>query len=404
MPYGRQTVRALNAFLDIGRRLGFTAVNLDNRAGYVEYGQGQRLIAVLAHLDVVPAGSDWQTDPYDPVITEDRVIARGAADDKGPLTAALFALKALADEGFRPDTRIRIIAGLDEENGSSCMEHYVRVAEIPSAGFTPDAHFPVINAEKGHIWLDLTVSGGQAADAPLRLVAAQAGLRPNMVPDSCSLTLARPDGKTEEMVIHGRPAHASTPWNGRNAIALAMGDVERRLAAAGTSHPFVTFFNQAIGDSWRGEGLAIAGEDASGPLTLNAGLLALNEREARLTVDIRYPVTWPQDRLLTALQGRAADLGANLEILRWSEPLYYDPDSPLISKLSEVYSRLTGLDAAPVAIGGGTYARTMPNIVAFGLSFPGEQETAHQADEYILKQTLFAGAAIFRQALRRLAE
>ena len=402
-PYGAETARALARFLAIGTELGFRAVNLDNRVGYVEYGQGRRLVAVLAHLDVVPAGDGWQTDPFEPVVLPDRIIARGAIDDKGPLVAALFALKALADEGFQPDARIRIIAGLDEECGSSCMQHYARIEELPDAGFTPDADFPVINAEKGIVSFDLVVRGGQPAADSLRLVAGRAGSRTNVVPGQCHLLLVDASGEQESHYT-GQPAHASTPWKGQNAIAAAMADVQRRLADAGCRHPFVDFYNQAIGMSWRGEGLRIAGEDASGPLTLNAGVLKLDEQEGRLSVDIRYPVTWSLDRLLAAMQPRLAELGAELEIVRNSPPLYYPPESPLINTLAGILQDLTGFPERTLAIGGGTYARTMPNIVAFGPTFPGDPETMHQPGEYITQQTLGASAAIFRQALRQLAQ
>lgn len=403
-PFGQETADALEAFLAMGSKLGFRAVNLGNRAGYVEFGAGDRMIAILGHLDVVPAGTGWEADPFEPQILHDRLVARGAIDDKGPVVAALFAMKALADEGFAENCRIRLIVGLDEERGSECMAHYVKVAELPAAGFSPDACFPVIYAEKGIAWVELDLDGGQPADAALRLVEAKAGLRPNMVPGTCDISFAGPSGLEEAIIVQGQPAHASTPWEGRNAISQAMQMAADMLQEAGSSHPFVEFYQAAIGSSWRGEGLGIACEDESGPLTVNAGLLELDSRSASLTLDIRYPITQPIQAIEAALAKSAAPFGVRARIVKNLPPLHVPQDSSLVVTLMDTYRELTGQDVQPVAIGGGTYARSMPNIVAFGPNFPGDSEAAHQAGEYITYKTLLASAAIYRQALRRLAK
>lgn len=402
-PYGEETRRVLACFLDLGQRLGFRAVNLDNRAGYVEFGSGQRLIAALCHLDVVPAGEGWQTDPFQLIMDGDHLIARGTSDDKGPAIAVLYAMKDLMDSGFRPDGRIRLIVGLDEENGSSCMAHYVKAAELPDAGFTPDASFPVIYAEKGICQLTFTLEGQQPESDALRLTGASGGNAPNMIPGRCLLEYARKTGEKETCIINGAAGHASMPESGDNAISKAMLAAAERLDAAGSAHPFVTFYRKAIGRSWRGEGLGIASSDESGPLTFNAGQLVLDTKKAVLTVDIRYPVTVSFDSLLETLETKARALGAQTAVQRQIPPLYLPRDSQLVRTLCHVYGELTGADADPVAIGGGTYARTMPNIVAFGGAFPGDPETAHQAGEYLTIDQLLATAAIYRQALQALA-
>jgi succinyl-diaminopimelate desuccinylase len=408
-PYGEQTVRALETFLALGRSLGFSSVNLDNRAGYLEWGASGPITAILGHLDVVPAGSGWSTDPFSPLVAADRVVGRGTMDDKGPVIAALYGMKALADSGFRPNGRIRLIVGLDEENGSSCMAHYVRVAELPAAGFTPDAYFPVVYAEKGIVWLrlDFDLPGcvaGQTlpGDDSLRLAKVNGGDRPNMVPAECRVILAR-GPVSEELVFSGRSAHASTPWEGQNAISAALLAVRERLAAAGCRHPFLEFYAEAIGDHWNGEGFGVDCRDESGPLTLNAGLLSLDGQHASLTLDIRCPVTRPLAWLVGQIQAKTEAAGARLSVIEQQQPLYAAQDSPLVAKLLAVYRECTGLQASPMAIGGGTYARTMPNIVAFGPLFPGDEEVAHKAGESIGIQSLLAMSALYREALRSLA-
>ena len=406
-PFGEQTRLALEVFLEIGRNLGFRSVNLDQYAGYVEMGEGDRLVAALCHLDVVPAGEGWTTDPFLPVIVAGKMIGRGTSDDKGPAIAVLFAMKALLDSGYQPLGRIRLIVGLDEESGSKCMAHYVRVADLPLAGFTPDASFPVIYAEKGMCQINLTVDHGQTDTDALRLTGGMAGERANVVPGSCCLTFTDPNGLVSCIQVEGKPAHASTPWNGRNAISLAMEEAAARLAAAGCSHPFVDFYRKVIGMDWDGRGLLIAGSDESGPLTLNAGIFHLDERTAGVTLDIRYPVTWSYAEIAATVGRRAAELGGSAAFTMNSPPLHEPTNAPLVMALTAVYHDLTGLDSTPVAIGGGTYARSMPNIVAFGASFPDDMDAAHQAGESVDIGNLLAASAIFREALvvlDRLAE
>lgn len=403
-PYGEETKRALLYFLDLGQHLGFRTVNLDNRAGYAEFGEGDHLVAALCHLDVVPAGDGWETDPFTPVLLDDRLVARGASDDKGPAIAVLYAMKDLLDHGFKPKGRIRLIVGLDEERGSSCMAHYVQVEELPDAGFSPDATFPAIYAEKGIVWVNLQVMGSQPHSDAVRLVSASGGESPNMIPGRCDLTFALADGRTENQKIFGKPGHASMPWAGENAISKAMNYAEKRLNQVGARHPFVSFYQSAVGQSWKGEGLDLAVQDESGPLTFNAGRLILDENGAVLTADIRYPVHQSFDSLMERMSRRVSALGAEIKVANHIQPLYLPPDSSLVQTLTAIFSDLTGMDATPMAIGGGTYARTMPNVIAFGGNFPGEPEMAHQAGEFLKIDHLLAMSTIDREALRALSK
>ena len=247
--------------------------------------------------------------------------------------------------------------------------------------------------------IDLTVNEVQRKSDTLRLTGGSAGTRANVVPGRCSLTFTDLTGQILDVLVEGRPAHASTPWSGRNAISLAMDEAAARLSAVGCNHPFVDFYRQAIGMDWDGRNLQIAGSDESGPLTLNAGILYLDEHSGCVTLDIRYPVTWSFDELAATVGQRVAELGGTAVFSKPSPPLFQPKDTPLVKTLTSVYHSLTGLDSTPVAIGGGTYARAMPNVVAFGPSFPGDAETAHQAGEYVTLDHLLAASALFREAL-----
>ena len=401
-PFGLDTRRSLDYVVSLGSAMGFHTASIDGMAGFIEFGTGLRMVAALGHLDVVPPGDGWTGDPFVPVIDiEGKVIARGAIDDKGPVIACLFAMKALRDAGFVLPSRVRLILGLDEESGSACMERYVRTEEIPDAGFTPDADFPAIYAEKGIMHLAFRYDAGNPGDGkPHRdTIAMQGGVRANVVPSRCTLKIHEGSSGTYEHVFSGIPAHGSTPEQGDNAISHAMEEAGSRLSSLGFRHPLVDFFNRKIGYETDGTSAGVAfSDEPSGALTLNAGIIVLDGIHAELTVDIRYPVTMDRENLLSRLRASADPYGVTLTVLHAQHPLHVDPSSPMIQTLTGIYRDVTGRNEPPVAIGGGTYARSMPNIVAFGPNIGGDPEMAHKADEYITIDRMETCARIYARA------
>ncbi|MCF0112765.1 MAG: M20/M25/M40 family metallo-hydrolase, partial [Bacilli bacterium] len=155
-PYGLGVKSALDYVAKLGKDYGFKVDTCKGYATEITYGEGNGpLIGIYAHADVVPASGQWKNKPFEPTIygegKEAKIIARGVSDDKGPLIAALLACKLLKDNNLITNFRIALVAGGDEERGSSCLEHYFHVLKKPYCdyGFTPDADFPLIYAEKG---------------------------------------------------------------------------------------------------------------------------------------------------------------------------------------------------------------------------------------------------------------
>ena len=177
-PYGLPARQVLDYALEMGRSAGFTARDFDGKVGRVECGGGDEIFGILAHLDIVPAGEGWLTDPFTTVIKDGRLHGRGVVDDKGPVAAILAAMEIASSLVPNPKRKVHLILGCNEETGMGCMRHYKEtVPDLPDFGVTPDNAFPVIFGDKGIIRAQVD---GPAEGA---IVAFDAGTRPNVVPN-----------------------------------------------------------------------------------------------------------------------------------------------------------------------------------------------------------------------------
>ncbi|MEG1800037.1 MAG: Sapep family Mn(2+)-dependent dipeptidase, partial [Synergistaceae bacterium] len=401
-PFGKNMTEVLEHFLACAEKLGFRTKNIRNKSGYAEIGTGDKLVGVLAHLDVVPEGEHaaWIVHPFSAEIVDGKVYGRGTVDDKGPAYASLYAAKALA-EAAELNCRVRIIVGIDEESGSRCIKDYLTTEEVPECSFSPDASFPLINAEKGIMRAALSREFGKT-ESPVRLLSMSAGTRFNVVPDKAEAVF---DGLLNTDAIHtllsfeginvssdsvmtfvkakGVSAHAMNPEFGVNAavrLAEAIGSIDWGESEISS---YLGEFAKAASDT-RGSGLGIeCADDVSGPLTCNAGIMKYENNVLDFSFDIRYPVTLSQDGVYEKLAASAKKLGAVCELLGGAKPLFVEPDTPLIKKLLEAYRRITGEEAVPRSTGGGTYCRNLSNSVSFGPNFPGTVDLDHQPNEFI---------------------
>lgn len=393
-PYGPGPAKALEYTLDLCRRMGFRVKNADGKYGYAELGEGREIIGVLSHLDVVPAGKGWDYPPYAGTVEDGRLYGRGTLDDKGPAVISIFAARDLADEyaaaGKEFPRRLRLIFGQTEENGDWYdMEAYVANEEPVTCGITPDGDFPAIYCEKGIVVVTLTM--------PLEgsgILSAFGGSAPNVVPDECEIVTAAGTLHTT-----GKPAHGSAPWQGENAIDKAL----VQLAAQGI--PFAAAYDALFGGDVYGQKLGLAAQSPdSGPLSLNVGMLRLEDGQLRLTVDIRHPETTTGQAVLDTLRTAAEAQGFTLLPASPLHPVYLDKNGPVMQRLLKAYRDETGDMSEPLAIGGGTYARAMDNIIAFGPNFPGEESREHEANEYITLANMSRLRRIYREAFRSLLE
>ena len=411
-PFGKETADCLAYFLNLAESFGFETKNYDNYIGEVIFGRGEDF-AILAHLDVVPAGSGWKYPPFGGVINDDpsdggvtgtKIWGRGAMDDKGPAMVCLYALKALKDEGFMPRRTIKLIVGCNEECGWKCIEHYKQVAQMPAEGFTPDANFPVIYAEKGilHFTASFPIN-----DAPMS--ALNGGERVNMVCDSAKAILTRKaaenlvyyenpiagthlsyDNTTNILRADGKSAHGSTPDKGANALQALL------------------YFLSTINDDCKNAYELLFGEelgirslcDETGVLTMSPDVATYKNGVLYITCDVRFPATFAKETVTDRLD----EAGISYEINNYQAPLYNDKDGELIKTLTKVYGETTGKEAAPIAIGGGTYARALECGCGFGPEADGEEATIHQANEYITFDKIRELSRVYYNAIKEITK
>lgn len=430
MPFGEGVNEALMKALSISSSLGFKTVNVDGYMGYAEYGEGEETVGVLGHLDVVPEGGGWKYPPYGGEIHDGRIYSRGAIDDKGPIMAALFGLKAVKEANLQLNKRVRVFFGTNEENGSNDVLNYLERDEAPDIGFTPDAEYPIIYAEKGILKFDIVKYLGEDTKSDINIKYVEGGNAPNMVPDTCRCVMQIHDNYIKECVIDnfkkyiektkfninydekedcilfsskGLSAHGSQPELGKNAIMMFLPFL-KDINISDDLKEFVEFLVSNIGMDTRGKELGIDLKDDTGELSLNVGMIKIDSCKAKVSVNVRYPVTFNENDVMDKLKSKAEFYGLKIENLVVAHPLYFPKSHPLIIKLQKVYKEQTGLEPELLSIGGGTYAKKMPNIVAFGPNFPGKVGREHQTDEYVEIEDLIKNAKIYGNAIYELAK
>ena len=414
---------ALRFMLKRAEEMGFQVKNIGDICGHIEYGQGDRIAAVLAHVDVVPAGEGWSVEPYALTEKDGRLYGRGIVDDKGSAVVALYCLKALKDNGIVPNKRIRLILGAAEEIGMNDMQTYFSEEPLPDMAFTPDSDYGICNCEKGILQLEIS----SPAHDGTTLTEFQSGSAVNAVPSrayaliDCTETedqsLRRfADAKPGEydfiytidglkIAATGKAAHASVPEQGLNTAVHLI-----RILAANFGElvlgSLCSFIDDAIGLETDGTSLGIACKDKhSGALTVNVGRVDINERISRAQIDIRYPVTADSAEIFDKVSERASYDGLRTKVISHEPPLSVPENAPIISILKKAYEAVTGVECKLYSTGGGTYARTLGGSgVAFGPAFPDDECHIHDVDESVDKEKFLTHAQICLEAVKNMAE
>ena len=424
-PFGSGPREALDLILSFGKRDGYKTKLVENKAGHIEVGQGEELFGILGHVDVVPVvEADWTSHPFKPEIRDGKIFARGSLDDKGPTMAAYYAVKLLDKLGVKWNKRVRVIVGSDEETGFRCVEAYFKHEEQPASGFTPDAMFPLVYAEKARATFDhklkfvdedgqynyklVKFNGGQVLNMVVASAKAELEGEASDIKEKFENFLAQEklDGEVEvgntiKLTLKGKAAHGSTPQYGING-ATKLAEFLSTLGLDNNGKNFVDYIVEKLANDPFGEKLGINySDDEMGEATYNYGILEydLERKIGVVSTDCRHPKKFD---LVDRLNGIKVD-NIDIEVTSTKEAHYVPKDDELVTTLMDVYRKHTGdTKNDAFVLGGGTYARCLKKGVAFGLLFPGKEDTMHQANEYLEVEDLLLATAIYAEGIYKL--
>ncbi|MBP5303814.1 MAG: Sapep family Mn(2+)-dependent dipeptidase [Clostridia bacterium] len=420
-PFGQPVADALHTYLDLAKSFGFTTKNFNYFAGTVEWG-GPAKLGILSHLDVVPEGTGWTYPPFNVTEQEGYLYGRGVIDDKGPTIAALFALKAIKDLQIPLKKGVRLIVGCSEETGGEDMDYYKECEPFPPLLFTPDGDFPVINIEKGRFYPVFTANLAKTA-APCAVKEIHAGTVVNAVPETATAILHgisveeikqtidhlgthglsfsfEESDYTLQMTVSGTAAHASTPEKGVNALTgllkiLSALDLDRcdsteAIQMLAKWFPFGDVFGEALGLACQ--------DECSGSLTCVLSCLIMTEDRLEAQIDIRFPLVCTKESLEKSFKS-FEETSLFTITTTGVDPHHVPADSPFVRTLLDIYESVTGDAGCPIAIGGGTYVHGIPNAVAFGAEYPGDDNHMHGADERLAIDKWLQTATIYAQTI-----
>lgn len=413
-PFGAGVSKALKYIATVAKEDGFNVTNFDNKVVEITYGQGKN-ITILAHADVVPAGTEgWKQDPFKMVDDGNKLTGRGVSDDKGPLLAAYYAMKAVRDNHMMGNYQVRFIVGGNEESGSAGVKYYFDELKKPQPdfGFSPDAEFPLIFAEKGIINFEVkkkltikhveSIHGGTASNSVIDKCEVKMDYDKEFIKylndNQYDAAVDEQDNKKMLVVFNGKSAHGSTPEQGFNAGMAAL----KAIAYYFENKDLLTLCEAY--SNLQGYGIDAYGvSDEMGHNTVNVGIINYEDKAFSMIVNFRYVDTCRSTELKENIKLKSKPF--TVEFSEESKLLYYPQDSVLVSTLLKAYQDETGdTTTKPKAIGGGTYAKEAANIIAFGAEFPGWDSHMHSPGEQVLKEDLFKSMAVYARAIVELGK
>jgi dipeptidase D len=435
-PFGVGISAGLHFFEKLAQRDGFNYGNIENRVVWISYGDdsadANHTVAVMGHVDVVPGGEGWDTNPFEAVLKDDgEIYGRGAMDMKGDLLANYYALRYLKRHDLMPapGTKIHLIIGGNEEGYWDDLPHYFAEQGLPTVGYSPDGKFPVGQGEKGLLSFEIKTPQIEQFGST-RLLSFEGGEAENLVPGSATASIQTPyaaaiksdflnylarrpevsgdavwmNGELR-LTLVGRSAHGAYPYLGINAITTLAHFLTRI-----DFDPFIKAFLEVVGKFLHNDpyakklGIAYT-DDVMGPLTENLGVLSFDETGWSSLINFRLPKGIDPDRIITQFNQLFTRIGVQAETVTRSSPAHFVPSNdPIVAKLSEIYTAYTGDTDTTFVANGGSYASLLSRGVAFGGQFPEVEVVSHQANEHATFKNYFKGMAIFASAMLALSD
>jgi dipeptidase D len=403
-------------------------------------GQGQERVGVITHGDVQPVdASKWKKSPFvlDRTSEPGKLLARGAEDDKGPIATALYAMKAIRDQGVPLTKRIELYVYMGEESDWGPLTEFLKTHQPPQVSITLDAEYPAVTAEKGSGTVAVTVprqGAATPAEGEPYVADFSGGFFRTQIPEDANALIANATPEIEAQIrargarhegmqyrfawqgtklavqAKGVSAHSSKPEYGTNAVSMLADALAVRPWANTVAGGVVNFLNDLVGTGIHGEKFgAIAYRDGfMGPMTFAPTVLTRRDDGIEVSINLRRPQGKSSEQLtgeinaaLAQWQARRLPL-ANVAV-RIGEP-WVQKSAPQLPTLLKVFSYFTGMkDPKPVSIGGGTNSRLFPGAVSFGPAMPGQAYTGHSEREFITEKQLLLNLQMYTAVLVELA-
>ena len=427
-----------------------TALGLDFKDdGFVVIiglGDSKERVGIITHGDVQPANpSKWKQSPYvlDVTSKPGKIIGRGTEDDKGPISTALYAMKAIKDKKIQLNKRLELYIYMAEESDWAPLEAYIKTHELPQMNITIDAEYPVVTAEKGYGTISLTFPNNSLTfptetintnDAFLKSFTG--GFFGSQIPEDANAIIENANvallnqltqkAKTYEGItfdlklkettltisVLGKSAHSSKPEDGINAVTHLADLLSFKRWPVNTSGALVNFINDNIGTGLYGKkfGDVAYSDQFMGPLTLSPTVLKQRDNGMQLNINIRRPrgkdtAILKNEILQTISTWSTSNQYPVIDVNTVVKEAWVQTDAPQVDTLLSIFSHYTGVkNAQPISIGGGTNSRMFPHAVSFGPSMPNTEYTGHTESEFITMDQFVLNLKMYTAAFVELAK
>ena len=402
-----KVTEALEFALKLGADMGFRVKNcLNGQVGVIEIGEGEETLGILSHVDVVPAEDldEWETDPFEAVIKDGRIYGRGTIDDKGMIIASLYAMKAALEYGAPLKKKVQLILGTQEEVEWTDMDAYVANYKLPDYGFSPDGEYPICNVEKGVADFTIDFDVKDSICDGLYVTSVDCGVAMNSVPGKAVATLSN----GEMVTAVGKSVHSCQPERGENALFVLCDMLKEKGVAPNKLMYLIEAVTAAFRDV-NGTGIGLCSEseyyegefvhrNAFSPTIFNA-----KDGVATVNINNRFPYGAREEEIYAGIKSFADNHDGIIKFYDSMPAVFVSKERPFLKVLADAYEDVSGLKNEFTLAYGGSYAKAMPNVVSWGPLFPGEEDTCHEANEYIDINSMMDSAKIFALSIAGIA-
>lgn len=425
-PYGRECREVVDAAVEMSQKYGFDACQEEGCYGYCDFGNlvGPK-VGIFSHLDVVPIGDSaaWSVPPFRCTEKDEYLFGRGTRDNKGSFIAALYTLRILKELRIPMKIGVRLFFGSNEETGMRDIERYLEKHPAPRMSLVPDGQFPLSFAESGnlsfHVCCKMTGN----------LLYAAAGFAKGVIPPSAEATfcgelckkqrdMLRASGIVIEgegnvfcLKAFGQSKHVAYPEGSVNAIKVLLEGVRKANIAEGNCAERLLFLADTL-DDYYGHAIGLQLEDAVFGKTLHTiSVLRCEDGQIDALYNLRYPANADVQIVKSTISKHFTAGGFSVRDMDLSPAYISECSRSDMEKLAAIADEVTGCGRKLLVMTGGTYARKLPNAVAYGIGIPGQyypfgnqRGDGHQMDECIAKQMIRNAILVYTKALLDLNE